>query len=65
MADDNEITFEMLSAGNDTLSDYWVELTTSECGLSLFPQVVAAIYKAMEKARSQSVSSKERLSPTR
>jgi|HubBroStandDraft_3_1064219.scaffolds.fasta_scaffold4707095_1 hypothetical protein len=62
MADD-EITIEMLSAGNDALADYWVELTTAECGLSLFPYVVAAIYRAMEQAKAQSLTLEETPQP--
>ena len=46
-----ELTSEMLSAGEDALSDFWVELTTSECALALFPSVVAAIYLAMDDAK--------------
>jgi hypothetical protein len=45
------ITDEMLAAGNDVLADYWVSLTTSERSLVLFPEVVMAIYRAMEDAR--------------
>jgi hypothetical protein len=48
-----KITTEMLAAGNDALADYWVALTTSECGLILFPEVVAAIYRAMDEARAR------------
>jgi hypothetical protein len=48
------ITDEMLAAGNDALADYWVALTTSDCGLTLFPDVVEAIYRAMEDARTGS-----------
>jgi hypothetical protein len=44
----------MLAAGNDALADYWVALTTSDCGLTLFPDVVEAIYRAMEDARTGS-----------
>jgi hypothetical protein len=47
-----KITTEMLTAGNDVLADYWAALTTSECGLVLFPEVAAAIYRAMEEARA-------------
>jgi hypothetical protein len=46
-----KITTEMLTAGNDVLAEYWAELTTSECGLVLFPDAVTAIYRAMEDAR--------------
>jgi hypothetical protein len=48
------ITDEMLAAGNDALADYWVALTTSTCGLTLFPDVVEAIYRAMEDAKARS-----------
>lgn len=52
--DRDGITPKMVSAGNDVLSEYWVELTTSECSIAVFPEVVSAIYSAMENIRKTS-----------
>lgn len=45
------VTQEMLFAGNDAMSAYWVELTAPDGGLAAMPKAVVAIYRAMEAAR--------------
>jgi hypothetical protein len=56
-----ELTSGMLAAGEDALSGFWVELTTSECALALFPSVVAAIYLAMDDAKEGKSREKDRV----
>ena len=52
MSNDHNLTTAMIVAGNDALSEYWLDLTEGR-GLAAIPEVVSCIYLAMEKARNQ------------
>jgi hypothetical protein len=47
-----KITAAMVDAGCEIMAERWVELTT-QSGLDAVPDVVSAIYEAMECARDQ------------
>jgi hypothetical protein len=55
-------TDEMIVAGSDVVSDFWVRLTGPASDMSVIPEIVEAVYDAMEQAR---VSPKPWQSPHR
>jgi hypothetical protein len=54
--DDELITAGMITAGNDAIAKYWVELRTSESAMSLVPAMVVEIFTAMRSAQRCNVS---------
>jgi hypothetical protein len=55
-------TDEMIVAGSDVVSDFWVQLTGPASDMSVIPAIVETVYDAMERTR---VSPKPRQSPHR
>jgi hypothetical protein len=48
MGNDHNLTTAMIVAGNDALSEYWLDLTEGR-GLAAIPEVVSCIYLAMKR----------------
>jgi hypothetical protein len=56
MTDEIEITPEMIEVGNNVVARYWVELTTSDCALSLIPDMVLEVFESMAAVRAHSTN---------